>query len=163
MKTLIAYVSTHHRNTHILARSMAAHIGADTIDLLADGGPSKEEILSYDLLGLGSGIYALRHHRALLRFAASLPRERAGKCFVFSTRGFGRPDLYHRALHRKIRRRGWEVLGDFSCRGFDTFGPLAILGGINRGRPDGEDLQRARDFLRSIVDEAAQRSERSTR
>ena len=38
------------------------------------------------------------------------------------------------------------MIGSFSCRGFDTVGPFGFIGGINRGRPNDHDLDRAAAF-----------------
>ena len=38
------------------------------------------------------------------------------------------------------------MIGSFSCRGFDTVGPFGFIGGINRGRPNDYDLDRAAAF-----------------
>ena len=48
----------------------------------------------------------------------------------------------------RLRDKGYNLLGDFNCRGFDTVGPLRFVGGVNRGRPDESDLTRARRFAR---------------
>ena len=41
---------------------------------------------------------------------------------------------------------GYEIVGEFSCRGFNTNSLLKYFGGMNRGRPNAEDLERAREF-----------------
>ena len=42
------------------------------------------------------------------------------------------------------------MLGEFGCRGFDTFGPFKLAGGIAKGHPDALDLEEARKFYRSL-------------
>jgi len=59
MKTLIIYVSFHHGNTLKIANEIAEVINADMVK------PNEikiENILSYDLIGFGSGIYFMKHH-----------------------------------------------------------------------------------------------------
>jgi hypothetical protein len=41
-------------------------------------------------------------------------------------------------------------VGDFSCNGWDTWGPLKLVGGTNKGRPNEQDLQEARVFARGL-------------
>ena len=36
-----------------------------------------------------------------------------------------------------------QEVGAFCCPGFDTWGPLRLVGGVNKGRPDDTDLERA--------------------
>ena len=47
-------------------------------------------------------------------------------------------------------RRLSNVVGEFSCRGFDTVGPFKLIGGVNKGRPDERDLENAKKFARGI-------------
>ena len=46
--------------------------------------------------------------------------------------------------------KGCPILGEFSCRGYDTFGPLRLVGGIAKGRPDTGELESARSFFRGL-------------
>ena len=53
---------------------------------------------------------------------------------------------YHKAMQEKLASKGLKVVDEFSCRGFDTFGPLFLIGGLNKGKPDEKDLENARQF-----------------
>jgi flavodoxin len=53
---------------------------------------------------------------------------------------------YNKPVRKQLESRGFEVIGSFSCRGFDTVGPFGFIGGINRGRPNDHDLDRAAAF-----------------
>ena len=44
------------------------------------------------------------------------------------------------------------VLGEFSCKGYDTFGPFKLVGGIAKGRPNERDLEQARTFYRNLIE-----------
>lgn len=57
---------------------------------------------------------------------------------------------WHAPLKSLLGRKGFEVVGEFSCRGFDTWGPLWLTGGLNRNHPDEMDLERAREFARKL-------------
>lgn len=46
--------------------------------------------------------------------------------------------------------RGFNVIADFNCKGFDTFGPLKIVGGINKDHPNEDDLNDAKKFAKSL-------------
>jgi hypothetical protein len=45
---------------------------------------------------------------------------------------------------------GYRVVGTFCCPGFDTWWPLRLVGGLNKGRPNEADLTRAREFAREV-------------
>ncbi|HQB84984.1 MAG TPA: hypothetical protein PLZ69_00920 [Candidatus Pacearchaeota archaeon] len=41
-------------------------------------------------------------------------------------------------------------MGNFNCSGFDSYNLLKIIGGVNKGRPNEEDIKRAQTFVREI-------------
>jgi hypothetical protein len=53
----------------------------------------------------------------------------------------------HAALREKLRAKGYDVVGEFGCAGFNTNSFLKLFGGINKGRPDDRDLARRRSLL----------------
>lgn len=61
---------------------------------------------------------------------------------------------YRRPIQRRLVLKGFRVLGSFSCRGFDTVGPLRLVGGLNKGRPNVRDLDLAA-FAARLRDRAA--------
>ena len=42
--------------------------------------------------------------------------------------------------------KGFEIVGNFACKGFDNYSFVKHLGGVDRDRPDEKDLQEAADF-----------------
>ncbi len=71
---------------------------------------------------------------------------------MFSTRG-GNADK-HAAFKELLESRGFSVVAEFSCKGWDTVGPYRLVGGINKGRPNEEDLEQARAFARGLKEES---------
>jgi flavodoxin len=149
MKTLIVYTSVHHQNTEKVAKVMAEELKAD---LTPTGDAKPETLATWDLIGFGSGIYFGKHHKTLLRFVETLPSMTQKKVFVFSTCGDGK--MHHAALKEKLADRGYVVVDEFCCKGWDTVGPLKLFGGINKGRPDENDLAAARAFARGLKNKA---------
>ena len=43
-----------------------------------------------------------------------------------------------------------SVVGKFGCKGYDTFGPFKLVGGIAKGHPDEEDMKNAVDFVKGL-------------
>jgi len=64
--------------------------------------------------------------------------------FIFSTAGINIPFINHRKLRSALRKKGFEIVGEFSCRGWDTNGWLEKIGGINKGHPNEKDLENAK-------------------
>ena len=142
MKVLIIYISIHYGNTEKIAKAMAKVLNAELLK------PSEVEagtLFGYDLIGFGSGSYFWRHHKELLNLVEEMPRLQK-KAFIFSTRGGGPAWLSHRELKRALLEKGFDVIVEFSCKGFDTFGALKLIGGINKGKPDEKDLAAAKKF-----------------
>ena len=146
MKALVVYVSVHHGNTEKIARVLAKVLRAELLRL---DEVDAETAITHDVVGFGSGIYFSRIHKSLLRFVSELPKVNRGKAFIFSTGGFGLG--CHRPLRRKLSEKGFEVIGEFACKGFCDYGPFKLVGGINRGRPNEEDMQKAETFAREIL------------
>jgi flavodoxin len=90
-----------------------------------------------------------------LDFVERLPTLENKKAFIFSTSGLGKIRFFHdfdKPLIEKLQRKGFDIVGEFSCRGYDTYRITKLVGGINRGRPNAQDLQQAEDFARALQD-----------
>jgi len=152
MKGLLVYVSVHHGNTEKVARNMANILDADLVQVKQADAAMLERC---DLIGFGSGVYFGKHHASLLDFVDRLPALRNKKTFIFSTSGLRKIPFVHdfdKSLKEKLRGKGFDVIGEFSCRGYDTSRAAMIVGGINRGRPNARDLQQAEDFATRLKD-----------
>jgi len=142
--TLVVCVSVSHGNTRQVAEAIAAVLEAPVV------APEQVDpaFAQVDLLGLGSGIYHGRFHPRLEEFVERLPAGSGAAVFLFATSGM--PELRIRPFTTRLRRllaaKGYRVVASFSCRGFDTWWPLRLVGGINKRRPDVVDLARAREF-----------------
>jgi hypothetical protein len=44
-----------------------------------------------------------------------------------------------------------QYIDEFSCRGFDARSIFRFIGGINKGRPNGGDVENAKAFSRKLV------------
>lgn len=149
-QSLIVCSSVHHHNTARVAAAIAAALDAVVVPLAE---VREEVVRESDLIGIGSGIYYGGVHPDLLRWARGLPvATGSGKrAFVFTTAGLPfLARLWVRPLEAALARAGYTVTAGFHCRGFDTWGPLSLVGGINRGHPDARDLERAAAFGRRI-------------
>lgn len=147
MKTLIIYESIHHGNTRKIASAMAEDLNAKIIKASDINIGSLNE---YDLIGFGSGIYYGRMHKNILKLIESLPTSQNKKVFVFSTSGQGKYQ-YNNYIKEKLEQKGSQVVGSFACKGYDTFGPFKLIGGIAKGRPNAEDIQNAKGFAEKIL------------
>ena len=143
MKILIIYKSYHRMNTEKVARAMAGAVNA-TVVSVKDARP--EDLAGYDLIGFGSGIYAGKPHKSIFTFIEKMPPMNK-KAFIFSTSGEPK-DQYHQLLREKLTAKGYQIVGEFQCRGQSGFFGFVFT---NKGHPDEKDLQDAQTFAKSLV------------
>ena len=147
MKVVIAYCSQHHGNTKKLLNAIQELADVKLISAVE----CKETNLSeYDLIGFASGIYFGKFSGAVIEFAKkNLPSNKP--VFLICTYGIKRKN-YTKVMERIITEKSCRLLGTYSCRGFDTFGPLKLIGGIAKGHPDEKDVKGAIEFFREIIE-----------
>ena len=56
----------------------------------------------------------------------------------------------HSSLREKLQSKGYMIVDEFSCAGFNTNSFNKLFGGINKGRPNAEDLKRAEEFAQNL-------------
>ena len=145
MKTAICYYSRHHGNTLKVLEAIAAENEVDLIDVTARQMVRLDE---YDCIGFASGIYGFEFHKGVVQFARQyLP---AGKPVFFVYTYGGAKGTGAKAAAEIAKEKGCPVLGEFGCKGYDTFGPFKLVGGIAKGHPNARDLDKARAFYREI-------------
>jgi flavodoxin len=143
LKPLVVYVSKT-GNTKKVAESIARGLNCEAKDVT--GHP---DLVGHDLIGLGSGVYFSNPAKELKDFISEInPMNQ--KTFVFVTYG-SRWRSTVESLKKMLSERGFEVIGDFKPRGLDKYGPLKIIGGINKGRPNEKDLKEAEEFAKSLL------------
>lgn len=146
MKTAVCYYSRHHGNTLKVLEAMAEEGQIDLIDVTRHQSVHLDE---YDCIGFASGIYGFEFQKAVVEFARQyLP---AGKPVFFVCTYGGMKGSGTKAAARIAAEKGCPVLGEFACRGYDTFGPFKLVGGIAKGHPNAQDLEKARQFCREIL------------
>ena len=145
MKTAICYYSRHHGNTLKVLEAMAHEGDVDLIDVTTRQAVRLE---NYDCIGFASGIYFGKFHDSVPAFARQYLPQGKPVFFVYTyggARGSG-----PKGLEEIAREKGCPVLGTFGCKGYDTFGPFKLVGGLAKGRPNAGDLEKARQFFRNI-------------
>jgi len=150
MRSLLIVVSYHHKNTEKIASVFARVLEAE---IRTPKQIHPEELQEYDLIGFGSGIYDAKHHTELLDLADRLPHVTNKSAFIFSTSSHMGDDQVakdHSMLREKLQSKGYVIIDEFSCKGFNTNSFLRHFGGMNKGRPNAEDLEHAEEFATSL-------------
>lgn len=151
IKCLIIAYSYHHNNTAKIAYvfSEVLHAKVKTPEQVI-----LEELQEYDLIGFGAGIDSGRHYKPLLDFVDRLPEVNKKAGFIFSTsamQGETKVKKDHSLLRQKLESKGYTIVGEFSCKGFNTNSFLKYIGGMNKNRPNSEDLKNAKEFALNLV------------
>jgi flavodoxin len=151
-KCLIIVYSYHHNNTAKIANefSKVLHAEVKTPDQV-----DPEKLQEYDLIGFGAGIDSGRHYKPLLDLADKLPDVNKKSGFIFSTsaiQGDAKVAKDHALLRQKLQSKGYIITGEFSCKGFNTNSFLKYFGGMNKGKPDCDDLRHAEEFALSLAE-----------
>jgi flavodoxin len=148
MKSLLVLFSYHHNNTEKIANVFAKVLDAQ---IKTPQQTNPEELQEYGLVGFGSGIYSGKHHEALLDLADRLPQVNNRKAFIFSTSSDLEPlAKNHSALRERLQSKGYVIVDEFTCAGFNTNSFSRLFGGINKGRPNAEDLKHAEEFAQNL-------------
>jgi flavodoxin len=151
MTSLLIVYSYHHSNTRRVAEVIARVLEAS---IMTPEEAASEDLGTYDLVGFGSGIYGAKHHESFFDLVDGIPQSPGARAFIFST--FGAPRLL--AIREKLLSKGFTIVGEFGCAGWNTNSFLRFSRGLNRGRPNAEDLDLARAFARGLIDDAKERS-----
>jgi flavodoxin len=148
-KTFIFCYSVHHGNTRKITEAVRERCGAELAALPCGEPP---DLGAYELVGFASGIYMSAFGRPMIELIDRLPGLDGKECFTMYTSGAasGKLDL---AFVQKLEGKGAHVAGRFNCRGFDTFGPFKLIGGLRRGHPNNEDIEAAVSFCEKLMAE----------
>lgn len=146
IKCLIVVYSYHHNNTARIAQAFSEVLNAQikTPDQI-----TQEELQQYDLIGFGSGIDSGKHYKPILDLIDRLSKVNNQRGFIFSTsaiQGVAKVEKDHLLLRDKLTSKGFIIVDEFSCKGYNTNSFLKYFGGMNKGRPNCEDLKHAKEF-----------------
>lgn len=146
MKIAMVYYSKHHGNTKKVIDAINKDKDITLIDVTAT---QTADLSQYDVIGFASGIYYSKFHKSVLKFAENnLPENK--KVFFVYTYG-AQKDGYTKAINECAAKRSADVLGEYGCFGFNTFGPFKLIGGMAKGHPDDKELSDAQDFFENIL------------
>ncbi|MBD3107491.1 flavodoxin [Bacillus sp. AGMB 02131] len=145
-KTAILYHSHHHGNTKKVLDAIAAQEDVDLIEL---PGGEHTDLSGYDILGFASGTYKGEFHPAVTYFIRQYKPAHGQRAFVLSTHG-GKKESAEEEVKELLEQVGLPVIGCWSCRGFDTYGPFKLIGGIAKGHPNQADLEDAVTFFEEV-------------
>ena len=150
IKSLLVVYSYHHMNTEKVAKVFANVLGAQ---IRTPQQIDPKDLQEYDLVGFGAGIDSGKHYKPVLDFADKLPHVGNKNAFIFSTAALTKDkkrDKDHSALREKLESKGYLIVDEFQCKGFNTNSFMRFLGGMNRGRPNAKDLKNVEECAKKL-------------
>lgn len=147
MKTAIIYYSKHHGNTKKTLDAIKSE-ASDDITLIDVTAASSANLNEYDTIGFASGIYYSKFEKRVLTFAKEyLPDNK--DVFLIYTYGAEKKG-YTNAVRDILINKNANILGEYGCLGFNTFGPFKLIGGIAKNHPDESEIKGAISFYKSL-------------
>lgn len=143
MKTAIIYYSKHHGNTKKLLDAIKT-ASKDEITLVDATSAAAVNLEDYDLIGFASGIYYSKFDKRVLDYAKDHTPNGKDVFFIYT---YGAEKTgYTKAIREALAGKNVNILGEYGCFGFNTFGPFKLIGGIAKNHPDDTDLKNAVSF-----------------
>lgn len=146
MKTAIIYASTHHGNTFKLVDAIADKYDITVIDATEI---RKADLSEFDLIGFASGIDFGKFYDSVENFLKeNLPNNK--KVFFLYTCA-KTSNKFTKNVKEESIKRGCTIMGEYGCKGFNTYGPWKVVGGMNKNHPNKEELDEVVEFYKSIT------------
>ena len=147
MKTAILYYSKHHGNTRKLVDAIKA--ADDTVTLIDITKSDNPDLSEFDLIGIASGIYAANFSNEIRSYTEDhLPKGK--KVFFLYTSSLNLPSFTN-SIRKITDAKMANIVGQYGCTGYDTFGPFRLIGGVAKGHPDEAELAGAVSFYRDLL------------
>jgi len=164
MKPIILY-STVGGNTEKVAREIASELNCHCVKVSKNFDSSSLDLNNYDLVFVGTGIYAGKPNRQMLDYLQKTIFGKSLQFAVFLTwygRGKIDIDVFEKikgvlnSKEQKVSDSYYKCYGEARSnfeRGFASF-----MGSVSAGHPDASDLSAARKWSREIIETAQQKT-----
>lgn len=147
-KIVIIYASTHHRNTYKLVKAISDKYHIDIIDATQQSSASLE---NYDVIGFASGIDFGKFYESIEIFAKeNLPMEK--QVFFLYTCAKNRKGFTD-SMRGIVTQKKAVILGEYGCKGFNTYGSWKVIGGMNKNHPTEDEILQAVEFFSSCINQ----------
>ena len=145
-KIVIIYTSLHHGNTLKLVKAISDKYNIEIIDATEK---SVVDLQKYDVIGFASGIDFGKFYEAIEDFAKeNLPIKK--QVFFLYTCAMERKGFTN-SMREIVAKKDAEVLGEYGCKGYNTYGPWKVIGGMNKKHPTEEEILLAVKFFENLL------------
>lgn len=135
MKVLIIYKSMHHQNTYRLVKHLHDKYGYDLINV--DEINDSTNFDEYIYIGIASGIYGFEFSKEITELIKK-GKIKNKKMFILYTSAMDK-DSFSKNIIKEVSKEN-ELKGVYHTKGFCTFAFFKWFGGVNKNRPNENDL-----------------------
>ena len=145
-RTAIIYASKHHGSTYKLVKAISEKYDIDQIDA---ENLHFMDLSPYDLIGFASGIDFGKFYEEIENFAKNnLPIKK--KVFFLYTCAMERKEFTN-SMKEIVLEKEADILGEYGCKGYNTYGPWKVIGGMNKKHPTKEEIALAVKFVGDLL------------
>ena len=145
-KTVIVYASKHHGNTFKLIKAISDKYEIAIIDATKE---THIDLQEYDIIGFASGIDFGKFYWEIENFAREkLPLQK--EVFFLYTCAMDREGFTDSIKEIALEKEG-TILGEYGCRGYNTYGPWKLIGGMNKSHPTENEIQECVNFYEKLL------------
>ena len=143
--TVIVYASTHQGNTYKIVKAISEKYNIEMIDATKQ---SVADLQNYDVIGFASGISFGKFYESVEKFATkNLPVKK--QVFFLYTCAMERKGFTN-SMREVVSQKEAVVLGEYGCKGYNTYGPWKVIGGMNKKHPTEEEIEAAIEFFEKL-------------
>ena len=104
----------------------------------------------YEVIGFASGIDFGKFYEEIEDFAKeNLPIKK--KVFFLYTCAMDRKGFTD-SMKEIVLEREAIILGDYGCKGYNTYGPWKVIGGMNKKHPTDAEIMSAIEFFEKTIE-----------
>ena len=145
-KIVIVYASTHHGNTYKVVKAISEQYHIEIIDATKQ---TIADLQKYDIIGFASGIDFGKFYPAVEDFVReNLPSKK--QVFFLYTCAMVRKG-FTTSIREIVSQKEAMILGEYGCKGYNTYGPWQIIGGMNKKHPTKEEIALAVKFVGDLL------------
>ena len=140
------YASTHHGNTRKLIEAISEKYQIDIIDAIEQKFANLSE---YDLIGFASGFDFGKFYDAVEQFLKDNLPENKAVFFMYTCARDDKDFTY--TMRTEAMKRHALLMGEYGCRGYNTYGAWKVIGGMNKHHPTKKELDGAVQFYELLI------------
>ena len=145
-KTILIYASKHHGNTYKLAKAISEKYEIAMIDATKE---SIVDLQEYEVIGFASGIDFGKFYEEIENFAeANLPIKK--EVFFLYTCAMERKGFTN-SIREIALKKDAIILGEHGCKGYNTYGPWQLIGGMNKNHPTEAEIVEVVNFYGGLI------------